>query len=335
MSHEVYADGMEIAGKSGANKSIARFPDVCMSPPSPPAGPLPVPYPATSLSGDLKEGSQTVKLGGESAALAQESYYQPSTLGNEAATRAWGMNVVTHQITGKTFFQAWSMDVKIEGKNACRHQDITTSNHASGGTTTVPAMSLEEQAAMIAAGQCPCCGGAVHSAAQAANNRVTADEWYGSNHVGTRPRRHERAAFELAAVARELARSEGCENSLPDEDPTNPCSAHYYISGPEGRQARLDYEAQARASTTAAYFRGRYGRKIAKKVRRQGEQIRKAMAAGAASIAHKTALAAGGCPIGRGNQAPVSQTCRDIENALGGAQGSIAEYHRRALGLPL
>jgi len=163
MPHEVYANGNEIAGKAGANKSIARFPDVCMSPPGPPAGPIPVPYPDTSLSSDLKEGTTTVKLGGSPAALAQQSYYQPSALGNEAATRAWGMNVVTHQITGKTYFQAWSMDVQMEGKNVCRHMDITTSNHASSGTTTSPNVTTEaETVALIKAGKCPCCQGPLH-----------------------------------------------------------------------------------------------------------------------------------------------------------------------------
>src|SRR5262245_18219543 len=112
MSHEVYSDGWEIAGESGMNKSIARFPDVCLSPPSPPAGPIPIPYPDTSFSTDLKEGSDTVKIGGKPAALAQKSYYQPSTLGNEAATRSFGASVITHQITGKTVFQAGSKEVK-------------------------------------------------------------------------------------------------------------------------------------------------------------------------------------------------------------------------------
>jgi hypothetical protein len=163
MSHEVYADKWEIAGESGMNKSIARFPDVCLSPPSPPAGPIPVPYPDTSFSSDLKKGSKTVKLRGEPAALAQQSYYKPSVLGDEAATRSFGANIITHQITGKTYFQAWSMDVKIEGKNVCRHFDITTSNHASWASTTVPAPTNEaETAAVIAQGLCPCCGEPLH-----------------------------------------------------------------------------------------------------------------------------------------------------------------------------
>jgi hypothetical protein len=114
------------------------------------------------MSSDLKEGSQTVKLGGKPAALAQQSYYKPSALGDEAATRAFGMAVVTHTITGKTYFQAWSMDVIIEGKNACRHLDITTSNHASypGSTPPFPNSEAMIQLALdrIDAKQCPCCG---------------------------------------------------------------------------------------------------------------------------------------------------------------------------------
>lgn len=163
MSHEVYANRWAIAGKAGMNKSISRFPDVCLSPPSPPAGPIPVPYPDTSFSSDLKEGSQTVKLGGKPAALAQQSYYQPSVLGDEAATRTFGMNILSHTITGKTYFRAWSMDVKIEGKNVCRHFDITTSNHACDPTTTAPVITTESQTEeLIKEGKCPCCEGLLH-----------------------------------------------------------------------------------------------------------------------------------------------------------------------------
>ena len=146
---------------------LARFPDVCLSPPSPPAGPIPVPYPDTSFSTDLKEGSKTVVLGGKPAALAQQSYYKPSALGDEAATNSFGANVITHQITGKTFFQAWSMDVKFEGKNVCRHIDITTSNHGSTPPGTPPAPSAETQTIADAEkavdeGKCPCCGQPLH-----------------------------------------------------------------------------------------------------------------------------------------------------------------------------
>ena len=157
MSHDVFAGNNEIAAKSNTNKVIAAFPDVCLSPPSPPAGPLPIPYPDTSFSSDLKEGSQSVKIGGKPAALAGQSYYKVSMLGDEAATKAWGMNVVTHQITGKTYFQSWSMDVKIEGKNVCRHLDLTTSNHASdppGAPPPIPGTTKPTSPITIPAG-CP------------------------------------------------------------------------------------------------------------------------------------------------------------------------------------
>ena len=164
----VFAGLWEIAAENGMNKSIARFPDVCLSPPSPPAGPIPIPYPDTSFSKTLKSGSTTVHIGGKGVALAQQSYYKESILGNEAATRTFGANVVTHQVTGKTYFQAWCMDVKAEGKNVCRHMDITTSNHASSPPATPPLPSAEMQTTKegteeaIANGKCPCCGKALH-----------------------------------------------------------------------------------------------------------------------------------------------------------------------------
>lgn len=167
MTKNVFAGMWEIAAENGMNKSIARFPDVCMSPPSPPAGPIPIPYPDTSFSNNLKSGSSTVLIGGKGAALAQKSYYKESVLGDEAATRTFGANVVTHQITGNTYFQAWCMDVKFEGKNVCRHVDITTSNHASQMTTTLPLPTIEfanlaAAQAQIDADKCPCCGEALH-----------------------------------------------------------------------------------------------------------------------------------------------------------------------------
>ena len=63
--------------------------------------------------------------------LKDQSFYKTSPLGDEAATNGQGAGVMTHVITGKTYFIAWSMDVKFEGLNVDRHMDMTTSNHAS------------------------------------------------------------------------------------------------------------------------------------------------------------------------------------------------------------
>jgi hypothetical protein len=138
MGCEVYANNHEIACKAGDNKVIAEFPDVCLSPPSPPAGPVPVPYPDTSFSKDMQNGSKTVKIGRKEVMLKDQSFYKTSPLGDEAATRSFGANVLTHVITGKTYFVAWSMDVKIESQNIDRHTDLTTSNHASSTPGTPP-----------------------------------------------------------------------------------------------------------------------------------------------------------------------------------------------------
>jgi hypothetical protein len=131
MGAEVYANGNAIACKAGDGKVIAAFPDVCLSPPSPPVGPVPIPYPDTSFSKDMQNGSKTVSIGGQEVMLKDQSFYQTSPLGDEAATKGLGAGVITHVITGKTYFVAWSMDVQFEGQNVDRHIDLTTSNHAS------------------------------------------------------------------------------------------------------------------------------------------------------------------------------------------------------------
>ena len=128
MSANVFANGREISGKASDNKSIAAFPDVCMSPPSPPAGPIPLPYPNTAMASDTADGSKTVKIGGKEVGLKNASTYSKSN-GDEPATNSFGANVVSHKIQGPLRFAAWSSDVKIEGQNVIRLGDMTTHNH--------------------------------------------------------------------------------------------------------------------------------------------------------------------------------------------------------------
>lgn len=129
MSKNVYANGNEISAKKDGNKSIAAMPDVCLSPPSPPAGPIPIPYPNTSDASKTSGGSKNVKIGGKEIGLKNKSCYKSSN-GDEAATKSFGMGVVSHNIQGPSKHAAWSMDVKIEGKNAIRHMDLMTHNHS-------------------------------------------------------------------------------------------------------------------------------------------------------------------------------------------------------------
>jgi hypothetical protein len=91
------------------------------------------------MDSDTDGGSKEVKIGGKEVMLKNSSSFKKCS-GDDAATKSWGMNVITHQIGGKVYFAMWSMDVKIEGQNAVRNLDIMTHNHMSspGGTPPWP-----------------------------------------------------------------------------------------------------------------------------------------------------------------------------------------------------
>jgi hypothetical protein len=137
MANEVYANGMEIACKAASGKTTAAFPDTCLSPPTPPAGPVPIPYPNTACASDTTNGSTSVMISDQEIMLKDQSTFKKST-GDEAATKSLGMGVVTHTIQGEASFVAWSMDVKIEGHNADRHLDMTINNEQSSPADTPP-----------------------------------------------------------------------------------------------------------------------------------------------------------------------------------------------------
>lgn len=140
MSNEVYANNMEVSCKAAAGKSICAFPDVCFTPPLTPATPpgVPIPYPNTGMASDTTSGSTTVQISGQEVMLKNKSYFGRSS-GDEAGS-APKKGVVTSQQMGKVYFNAWSMDVKVEGENVVRMADLTTHNHASvpGNSPTWP-----------------------------------------------------------------------------------------------------------------------------------------------------------------------------------------------------
>ena len=334
MGCEVYANGDEIACKAGDGKVIAAFPDVCLSPPSPPAGPIPVPYPDTSFSKDMQNGSKTVMIKGKEVMLKDQSFYKTSPLGDEAATRGLGAGVVTHVITGKTYFVAWSMDVKFEGQNVDRHTDMTTSNHASPmANEQAPMVNTATAAAGDDNDKCPCCGAPKHTEAQkSGKNEMTQSQYYNpSSFATTPPTKRERQAFENANFVIAEARKDGCK--IIHDDESDPCAKHYAASAQDNKDSTEEYTAMMSPLTPPSYFPKKYGKRMRKKVRRRGQQMDKALKSGARSIAHKTPRSAGGCPIGAGNLEPVKPPCDAHEALLGQTQGPIAEYHRRACGL--
>ncbi|MCK0097111.1 DUF4150 domain-containing protein [Yoonia sp. F2084L] len=130
----VFANGREVSGKATPNKVIAAFPSVCLSPPSPPAGPIPIPYPLFTDAGKTGDGTGSVKIKKKEVGKKNGSTYTKSQ-GNEPATRSFGMDVVSHTISGKNKHQAYSFDVLFEKAGAERFLDLTTTNHGSDPAT--------------------------------------------------------------------------------------------------------------------------------------------------------------------------------------------------------
>lgn len=124
MGLTVYAEDMGFFHKGSGGQGIAPG-DVCLSPPPPPAGPVPVPYVNSLSAADLADGSSTVTIDGEPTALEDKSSVSTS-MGDEAGTQ--GGNVMTHKTKGKGYFKLWSFTVLVEGKGVCRHGDTMGQN---------------------------------------------------------------------------------------------------------------------------------------------------------------------------------------------------------------
>jgi Domain of unknown function (DUF4150) len=131
----VYANTREISGKATPNKTIAAFPDVCLSPPSPPAGPIPLPYPITGVASNTTDGTSSVYIRGKEAGKKNGVKYSKVD-GNQPATNSFGAGVITHKITGPLKFAAYSFDVFLEKGGAERFMDMTTQNHTNQGNTS-------------------------------------------------------------------------------------------------------------------------------------------------------------------------------------------------------
>lgn len=328
MGCDVYANGDEIACKAGDGKVIAAFPDVCLTPPPPPAGPLPVPYPDTSFAKDMKDGSATVTIKGKEVMLKDASYYKSSPLGDEAATNSLGAGVVTHVITGKTYFVAWSMDVHVEGMNVDRHTDLTTSNHASPmANAAVPMLNAAtstgsgaQQMSLL----CECCNlHPPHSQAQREGRSMTEAEFHSPTQTGLRKRtgkggkdvleRRDLTGPEKADCGKAKAslgklRSQ-CPEQVPNDPAQGPCDLYYEVTPDEKAASDELYEDLARPDNP---FRPPAW-----------------SAPGTVMIAHRVPRAAGGCPVGAGNtRAVTSEDCRKLDGKLGSDQNKIVEIRR-------
>jgi len=242
MPNNVFANGRELNCKKGSGKSICAFPDVCWTPPDKvpptPTG-VPVPYPNTGMASDCSKGSKKVKISGKEVLLKNSSHFKKS-MGDEAGV-AQLKGMMTMKNRGKIYFQMWSMDVKIEGKNAVRHLDIGTHNHGSQIGNSPPWPFLDEmflaaiEAWSEAHDKCECCGGLPHSAGK----KVDMKTWYSTDNAGNYSVHKEEkynAVMEMANNRKEL----GC-TCPPDNKvvPEPPCD-QFYNGTTKGERARIN-----------------------------------------------------------------------------------------------
>lgn len=318
MSCNVFANNNEIACKAGDGKVICAFPDVCLTPPSPPAGPVPIPYPDTSFSKDMKNGTKTVKIKNKPVMQKDKSFYKTSPLGDEAATRSLGAGVVTHVITGKTYFVMWSFDVIAEGKNLPRHIDPTTSNHSSIiGNAMAPMANLATMALAWfrrKRGKCECCGKDPHATS---GTPVSMENWYTTGQSGTSSNDLKngwttKRGKSIRGFDAVIADAKNKKNLTPPCTcdgrvmPEPPCNKFYTgVSTAERNKIKADWNAAGQKGDGLFTIRRRIGAKSGAKVN------------------HLTPKAAGGCPTGRGNlqaHERLCSVCKGLDDEFGELQ---------------
>jgi hypothetical protein len=107
MADKVFINGRSAVHAGSPGQSMC-FPDVNLCPPTPPAGPVPLPLPNMAKAADLQGGADTVTIGGNPVGK-QSSFFAQST-GNESA-QSTGGGVVSHVVQGKAYFVSYSVDV--------------------------------------------------------------------------------------------------------------------------------------------------------------------------------------------------------------------------------
>ncbi|NUP06050.1 MAG: DUF4150 domain-containing protein [Polyangiaceae bacterium] len=120
----VSINGLSLVHQNSGGISTATLPDVCITPPAM----TPAPYPNVALSRDLEGGSSRVRAdGGRRIAVAGSRFARSS--GGEAGT---GGGVTSGTSGGPASWLSHSLDVRIEGRGACRLTDKMLHN---GGNT--------------------------------------------------------------------------------------------------------------------------------------------------------------------------------------------------------
>ncbi|MEP7123522.1 MAG: DUF4150 domain-containing protein [Byssovorax sp.] len=136
MTITVNINNLSLVHKRSTGYSVATLPDVCKTPS--PGGPVPVPYPNIARATDLTKGTTTVNADGGNMCANYGSEFSRSTGDEPGTVGGVKSGVFTKEATWITF----SMDVKLEGKGACRLSDKMFHNRGNtvnaGGTINPP-----------------------------------------------------------------------------------------------------------------------------------------------------------------------------------------------------
>lgn len=116
MPTHIFVNRLGLTYKGTIGFSAATIPDVCKTPS--PGGPVPIPYPNFARQSSLTNGTTTVFAKGKMIAV-KGSHYSTSN-GDEAGTAGGVKSGVNMKATD---WITYSFDVKMDGKNACRHTD--------------------------------------------------------------------------------------------------------------------------------------------------------------------------------------------------------------------
>ncbi|OEU64452.1 MAG: hypothetical protein BBJ57_01075 [Desulfobacterales bacterium PC51MH44] len=122
MGCTVFVNIRSVAHKGAGGKAVCMTPDVCKTPAAP--SPVPIPYPNIAQDSSTADGSKTVKFDGNPIMLKTSNFSTSS--GDEAGNAGGG--IASSKFKGKAKFVSYSFDVKVEGKNVCRHLDMMLMN---------------------------------------------------------------------------------------------------------------------------------------------------------------------------------------------------------------
>lgn len=120
MSVTIIVNGLTLVHRGSAGFARATLPDVCKTPP----GPVPAPYPNLARSADLAKGTRTISADGNSAAIRGSEF--ACSVGDEPGVAG---GIVSGTFKKEATWLSFSMDVHLEGRNACRLTDKMLMNH--------------------------------------------------------------------------------------------------------------------------------------------------------------------------------------------------------------